>query len=70
MSPYLSLLSIAMAHRNYFSQNILWILKLATYNEDWRSLLCVQIGNFLDWKGLPNVHILFCLYKTSSFTDL
>ena len=24
----------------------------------------------LDWKGLPNVHILFCLPKTSSFTDL
>ena len=22
------------------------------------------------WKGLPNVHILFCLHKTSSFTDL
>ena len=27
----------------------------------------MQIGNFLDWKGLPNVHILFCLHKTSSF---
>ena len=25
---------------------------------------------FLDWKRLPNVHILFCLHKTSSFTDL
>ena len=24
----------------------------------------------LDWKGLPNVHILFRLHKTSSFTDL
>ena len=38
--------------------------------KDWRSLFWVQIGNFLDWKGLPNVHILFCLHKTSSFTDL
>ena len=26
----------------------------------------MQIGNFLDWKGLPNVHILFCLPKTST----
>ena len=24
----------------------------------------------LDWKGLPNVNILFCLHKTSGFTDL
>ena len=23
----------------------------------------MQIGNFSDWKGLPNVHILFCLHK-------
>ena len=23
----------------------------------------VQIGNFLGWKGLPNVQILFCLHK-------
>ena len=38
--------------------------------KDWRSLFYVQIGNFLDLKGLPNVHILFCLQKTSSFTDL
>ena len=28
--------------------------------KDWRSLFWVQIGNFLDWKGMPNVHILFC----------
>ena len=32
--------------------------------KDGRSLFYVQIGNFLDWKGLPNVHILFCLHKT------
>ena len=31
--------------------------------KDWRSLFWVQIGNFLDWKGWPNVHILFCLHK-------
>ena len=31
ISPHLSQLNVAMAHRNYFSQNNLWILKLATY---------------------------------------
>ena len=33
MSPHLSQLNVAMAHRNYFRQNNLWILKLATYTE-------------------------------------
>ena len=31
MSPHLSQLNVAMAHRNYFRQNNLQILKLATY---------------------------------------
>ena len=67
MSPRLSQLNVAMAHRDYFGQNNLRILILATYSkvEDHYS-----IGNFLEWKGLPNVYILFCLHKTSSFTDL
>ena len=30
----------------------------------------MEIGNFLDGKGLPDVHILFGLHKTASFTDL
>ena len=30
MSPHLSQLNVALAHRNYFRQNNLWILKLAT----------------------------------------
>ena len=38
--------------------------------KEWRSLFWVKIGNFLDRKGWPNVHILFCLHKTSSFTFL
>ena len=31
MSPHLSQLNVAMAHMNYFRQNNLQILKLATY---------------------------------------
>ena len=31
MSPHLSQLNVAMAHRNYFRQNNLQILKLASY---------------------------------------
>ena len=31
ISPHLSQLNVAMAHRNYFRQNNLWILKVATY---------------------------------------
>ena len=70
LSPHLSQLNVAITHRNYFRHNNLRILKLARYKktEDHSSRL--QIGNFLDWKGLPNVHTLFCLHKTSSFTDL
>ena len=33
MSPRLSQLNVAMAHRNYFRQNNLRILKLATYTK-------------------------------------
>ena len=33
MSPHLSQLNVAMAHRNYFSRNNLRILKLATYTQ-------------------------------------
>ena len=27
----------------------------------------MQIGNFLDWKGLSNVHTLICLHKTKFY---
>ena len=33
MSPHLSQLNVAMAHRNYFRQNNLQILKLATHTK-------------------------------------
>ena len=33
MSPQLSQLNVAMAHRNYFRRNNLQILKLATYTK-------------------------------------
>ena len=33
MSPHLSQLNVAMAHRNYFRRNNMRILKLATYTK-------------------------------------
>ena len=33
MSPHLSQLNVVMAHRNYFRQNTVGILKLATYTK-------------------------------------
>ena len=33
MSPHLSQLNVAMAHKNYFRRKILQILKLATYTK-------------------------------------
>ena len=33
MSPHLSQLNVAMAHKNYFRRNNLQILKLATYTK-------------------------------------
>ena len=62
MSLNLSQLNVAMAHRNYFGQNYLqnpsnWQhiqrLKITLLGANWQL--------FLDWKGLPNVNILFCL---------
>ena len=69
MSPQLSQLNVAMVHRNYFRQNILRILKLATYTkiEDHYSR-CTLATFGKDCQN--NVHILFCLHKTSSFTEL
>ena len=62
MSPHLSQLNVAMAHRNYFRQNNLWILKLATYIQIEDHYSRCKLATFLDWKGLPNVQILFCLH--------
>ena len=71
MNPHLSQLNVAMAHRNYFRRNNLRILKLATYTkiEDYYSRY--KWATLIDWKGLPNVYILFRLYtKHQVFTDL
>ena len=71
MSPHLSVqLNVAMAHRNYIRRNNLQILKLATYIQRLKNTILVANWQHLNWKRLPNVHILFCLHKISSFTDL
>ena len=70
ISPHLSQLNVAMARRNYFRRNNLQILKLATYTKIEDQYSRCKLATFLDWKGLPNVNILFCLPKISSFTDL
>ena len=41
MSPHLSHLNVAMAHRNYFRRNNLQILKLATYSTAGGKVSCV-----------------------------
>ena len=71
MSPHLSQLNIAMAHRNDFSQNNMQILKLATYPyKDWRLLFWgANLATFEIGKD-GQIFMLFCLYKTWSFTDL
>ena len=66
MSPHLSQLNVAMAHRNYFRRNNMGILKLATYTKIEDQYFRCKLAT-LDWKWLPNVHILFCLHKTSKF---
>ena len=61
-SPHLSQLNVAMAHRNYFMQNNLWILKLATYIQ--RLKITIQGANwqlFRSERIAKYVHILFCL---------
>ena len=50
--------------------------KIISESSNWQHIQKLKITilganwQLLDWKGLPNVHILFCLHKTSSFTDL
>ena len=70
MSPHLSQLNFAMTHKNDFMRNNLQILKLATYTKIEDHYSRCNLATFLIWKGLPNIHILLCLHKTSSFTDL
>ena len=67
MSPHLSQLNVAMAHRNYFRQNNLQILKVASYTKIKDHYSRCKLATFLDWKGLPNVHMLFCQHKISGF---
>ena len=73
ISPHLSQLNVAMAHVRIILGEIIcessnWQhiqrLKITILGANW------QLLDFKD-KGLPNVHILFCLeHKTSKFTDL
>ena len=67
MSPRLSQLNVAMAHRNYFRRYNLWILKLATYIQRLKITILGANWQLFRLERLPNVHILFCLHKTSSF---
>ena len=66
MSPHLSQLNVAMAHRNYFRRNNLQSLKLATYAKIEDHYSRCNIGNFLDWKGLPNVHRAYFILSTQN----
>ena len=60
---FITVINVLMAHRNYFRRNNLRILKLATHTKIEDHYSRCKLATFLDWKGLPNVHILFCLLK-------
>ena len=61
MSPHLSQLNVAMAHRNYFRQNNLQIFKLATYT---------KIEDHYSRCKLATFFRLERIAKCSYFTDL
>ena len=65
MSPHLSQLNIAMAHR------IIILGKVICESSNWQHIqrlkitilhVDLQIGNFLDWKGLPDMFIFYFVY--------
>ena len=56
MSSHLSQINVVMAHRNYFRQDYLQILKLATHRKS--------------AKNGPMFIFYFCLNKASSFMDM
>ena len=70
MSPHLSQLNVAMAHRNYFRRNNLRILKLATYTNIEDHFLGANWQLFRLEERIAKCSYLFCLHKTSSFTEL
>ena len=69
MSPHLSQLNVAMAHRNYCKRNNLRILKLATYT---RLNITILGANWQLFRlgRIAKCSYFICLHKTSSFTDL
>ena len=68
MSPHLSQLNVAMAHRNYFRQNNLWILKLATYTKIEDHYSWCKLATFLDWKGKDcQMFIIYFVYTKHQF---
>ena len=76
MSPHLSQLNVAMAHRNYFSRNNLQILKLAAYTkiDDHYSkckLATFQIGKdcqmFIFYLSTQNIKFYWFVMKIKKF---
>ena len=58
MSPHLSQLNNVMAHRNYFSQNNLRILKLATYTKIEDRYSGCKLATFYIGKDGQKVHVI------------
>ena len=68
MSPRLSQLNVAMAHRNYFRRNNLWILKLATNTKNEDHYLGANWQLFrLEIKDCQMFIFYFCLHKTKFY---
>ena len=80
MSPHLSQLNVAMAHninvamahKNYFRQNNLQILKFATYTKIEDHYSRCKLATFEIGKDCQMFifYFVYTLHKTSSFPDL
>ena len=66
MSPHLSQLNVAMAHRNYFRRNNLQILKLAKYTKIEYHYSRCKLATFYIGKDCQ-MFIFYCLPKTKFY---
>ena len=67
MSPHLSQLNVAMAHRNYFRRNNLQILKLAKYTKIEYHYSRCKLATFYIGKDCQ-MFIFYCLPKTKFYS--
>ena len=73
MSPHLKMRAhFCRMLRKLMNRNILGEISCKSSNRQHNTKIDDQysrckLATFLDWKGLPNVHTLFCLYTQNKF---